>query len=732
MSLLQRFLMWFACLLGAAGGCVLLGAPFYSAVQADRNARDREATVVANGVAYYVNEIARKSTPQIVWDEAVQNLDVSFNEDWARENIGAYFSETEALDAAIVIDRNDRPVYIHSDANMASSDSSEVLAAVRPLIERVRTRERARGPVSTALATGETRSSPIIESTISSLKGHAYVLTAGLVQPSFGAALPLTERAAIVVTAKRLDESFVRALSERFLLADATLSEGLVESAPEAARALLRHDSNEVAATLTWTPPRPGTEFLAKTLPPTLMLLGSLVTLAALLYRRGRLATQNLISSEARASHLAYHDSLTGLPNRAMLSECLARNIAELQRNGRSFSVLCVDLDRFKEVNDAFGHLAGDELIRIVAGAIQSTCRECDLVARLGGDEFAIIQVGACGDSAAALAGRIVEALSKPIELQVGRVFIGASVGVTLVTRGEDTPQECLRRADLALYRAKSAGRSRYVFFEEEMDATAKTRAALQNDLREALARDELELYYQPQLDSRNEVVGLEALVRWNHPTRGPVSPAAFVPIAEETGLIEALGMFTLRRAFEDSMNFSPVKIAVNVSAAQLRRKDFPDRLEALVVECGVSPSNFELEITEGLLLGDDNHTHEALQRLRGLGFTIALDDFGTGYSSLSYLQRYPIDKIKIDRSFIARLGVEPHADAVVTAMVRLARALGLQVIAEGVETEAQRLSLTVAGCPNVQGFLTGRPMHAQAAAGLVGGNESPRRAATG
>jgi diguanylate cyclase (GGDEF)-like protein len=727
---LQRFLMWFACLLGAAGGMVLLAAPFYSAVQTDLTAQAREETVVSNGVAHYLSEIARKSVAQTVWDDAVAHLDVKFDPEWAHQHIGIYFAQTEGLDAALVLDRDDAPVYAMRAGRAEDPGAARTLAeASAALVRAVRAEEERRGPLREALLRGDTRMRPVLASHVATLDGEPYAIAASLVQPAFGAVMPATSRSAIVVTAKRLDGDFVRALSEKFLLADAELVQGLADAPQGRARALLRHDRQSVSATLLWTPAKPGAEFLNKTLPPTLMLLGSLAGLAAILYRRGKLATQNLISSEARASHLAYHDTLTGLPNRAMLSENLARSIAELQRDGRPFAVLCVDLDHFKEVNDAFGHLAGDELIRAVARCIQTACRDSDLVARLGGDEFAIIQAGAGADCAGALAGRIVSVLSQPIELQVGRVFIGASIGVTLVAEGDDTPQECLRRADLALYRAKAGGRGRFVFFEEEMDATVKTRAALQSDLREALARGELELHYQPQLDGRNEIVGLEALVRWNHKTRGSVSPSAFVPIAEETGLIEALGMFTLRRAFEDSKNFPGVKIAVNVSAAQLRRKDFADQLQALVEECAVSPENFELEITEGLLLGDDPHTHEALQRLRSLGFTIALDDFGTGYSSLSYLQRYPIDKIKIDRSFIARLGAEPRADAVVTAMVRLARALGLSVIAEGVETEAQRLSLTVAGCPDVQGFLTGRPMRAEAAAVLLAEAEAPLRA---
>ena len=333
-------------------------------------------------------------------------------------------------------------------------------------------------------------------------------------------------------------------------------------------------------------------------------------------------------------------------------------------------------------------------------------------------------------DSAAQLADRIVKSLAEPIDLSAGRLFIGASVGVSMIADGNIEPAEGLRQADLALYRAKDGGRGRYAFFNSEMDASVKGRRALQDDLRAALRTKSLELHYQPQVNSRSEIVGLEALVRWKHPTRGAISPAVFVPLAEESGLIDELGMFTLRRAFEDSRRWMHLKVAVNVSATQLRRKDFVARLEALVGDMGVEPRNFELEITEGLLLGDDAQTHDTLNQIRSLGFHIALDDFGTGYSSLSYLQKYPIDKIKIDRSFITNLGIEHEADAVVHAIVRLARALGLSVIAEGVETESQRQHLTAVGCGNVQGFLFGKPASSADILALLSGTHPGRASA--
>jgi diguanylate cyclase (GGDEF)-like protein len=420
-----------------------------------------------------------------------------------------------------------------------------------------------------------------------------------------------------------------------------------------------------------------------------------------------------IAASEARVRHLAYHDTLTGLANRALLGERLAHALEVARRNGGMFAVHCIDLDQFKAVNDTFGHQAGDELIRVAADKLSTLCRKADTISRLGGDEFAIVQLNATPASASALADRLVKAMAEPIDLAIGQVHVGCSVGVTMIEDPSIDPLEALRQADLALYRAKGNGRGQYAFFEQEMDAAVRTRRALQADLRAALASGGIELAYQPQVNGEGAIVAVEALARWRHPELGMVAPSLFVPIAEECGLIVDFGFYTLKRAFEDSARWPQIKIAVNVSAHQLRMKDFVSRVVLLLQETGVDARRFELEITEGVLLGDDPTTHDTLKRLRELGFSMALDDFGTGYSSLSYLRRYPIDKIKIDRSFITNLGVDAEAEAVIFAIVNLAHSLNLNVVAEGVENQDQCTALRSAGCKSVQGYLFGKPMPA-------------------
>lgn len=516
-----------------------------------------------------------------------------------------------------------------------------------------------------------------------------------------------------MLVAKRVDAVMVKTIADRFLLNDAHLVMGVAAADREHGRVVLNGLSGKPVATVQWTLQKPGTALLEKTFPVSLFFAIILAAVIAIIGQRASRLAGNLVASEARAKHLASHDMLTELPNRAGMDAAFAKIAAEALPTGRSFAVMSVDLDQFKAVNDTLGHQAGDELIGIVAHRISQLCTADDFLARFGGDEFIFIRAFADKDDAAAVAGRLIEDISEPIALKVGRVFVGASVGIAMVSHNGLDAQECLRRADLALYAAKDAGRSRFCFFDEAMDVQLRSRQELQVKLRDALAGDQLGLHYQPQVDLSGRVIGLEALARWALPGQGQVQPSTFVQIAEETGLIDELGTFTIRRAFSDSRRWPGLPVAINVSAMQLRSRDFADQMRTLLKAHSVDPKQFELEITESILLGDDPQTLNTLKELRAIGFRIALDDFGTGYSSLGYLQRYPIDKVKIDRSFVVRLERDPQAEAVVVAIVQLAKAFGLSVVAEGVETDGQRQCLNAAGCSDVQGYLVGRPMPA-------------------
>lgn len=698
-------------LLSTALGALAVFALFLFAHQSDSAARAREEALLDNGVVARVAELGRMTESDALWDEAVVHLVNSFDRAWAEENIGKFFFETKGFDQAAVLDGADAPIYAMVGGETVDPALAGSLAtAAQPLVRQVRNAERTRGPLDAHFAAKGAVTTPIYRSAFVRHGDKVYVATAALVQPHTTAVAPRSQQSAIMLTAKAVDQAFLAPLADRFLLDDPDVVTPGMPLAPGRARIKLKEDAGAALMAVDWQPRQPGSDLLAVALPVALCVLAGMGLLVWALYRHDRKATGNLLASEARATHLAYHDGLTGLPNRLMLAERLQRANAALRQTGAAFAVHCIDLDRFKEVNDTFGHETGDELVRAVAGRLASRLPEGCTLARLGGDEFALLHPDADLGGAETLARALVALMSEPVELSVGRVHLGASIGVALVDDPLLDGQECLRRADLALYRAKDAGRGRHMVFADEMDASMRQRALIRDDLRAALAGDQLQLVYQPQVHD-GEIYGVEALLRWTHPERGPVSPAVFIPIAEESGLIEAIGRFTLREAFQTSHRLPGLRIAVNVSAVQVRARDFVAQLAGLLSQTGADPGRFELEITEGLLLGDDPAIRQTLQGMRDLGFRIALDDFGTGYSSLSYLQRYPIDKIKIDRSFITNLGADKSADAVVSAIVRLARALRLDVIAEGVETETQLLRLRAAGCGDVQGYLCGRPM---------------------
>jgi diguanylate cyclase (GGDEF)-like protein len=412
--------------------------------------------------------------------------------------------------------------------------------------------------------------------------------------------------------------------------------------------------------------------------------------------------------SEERIAHMARHDALTDLPNRVLLLEQLDHEIKRVKR-GECLAVLCLDLDQFKSVNDALGHHIGDELLKLVGERLRGCTRELDIVARMGGDEFAIImtQMDQAGD-AATLSKRIRDSIIRPYQVEGHQIVTDISIGISVAPMDAVESDELLRSADMALYDAKADGRGTFRFFEPEMNTRMKVRRELEMDLRKALASEQFELHYQPLVVlETNEVNAFEALLRWNHPMRGLVSPADFIPIAEETGLIVPLGEWVLKTACAEAVNWPEhIKVAVNLSPAQLNSRNLVNMVTAALQESRMSPQKLQLEITETVLLQNTFTTLATLHELRKMGVQIALDDFGTGYSSLSYLRSFPFDKIKIDRSFIQDLsnGAEPLA--IVNAVAGLAKCLNMTSTAEGVETQQQMETLQAIGCTEMQGYL--------------------------
>ncbi|HEX4800817.1 MAG TPA: EAL domain-containing protein, partial [Sphingomicrobium sp.] len=425
--------------------------------------------------------------------------------------------------------------------------------------------------------------------------------------------------------------------------------------------------------------------------------------------------TEERVRAEALVNHMARHDALTLLPNRVLFRENLKQDIARARRD-HPLAVLCLDLDNFKAVNDTLGHPIGDALLKMVAERLAGCLETSDMVARLGGDEFAIVQrEGSQPVGARVLAQSLIDAIGAPFDVDGHTVVIGTSVGIALAPNDGDGPDEALKNADLALYRAKAEGRGTYRFFEAAMDAEMQARRLLDLDLRAALARDEFELYYQPLVDLQAaQLNGFEALLRWKHPVRGMVSPADFIPLAEEIGVITSIGAWVLKQACAEAARWpSHLTIAVNLSPVQFKNRALVLDVIAALGASGLAANRLELEITEAVMLQDTEATLATLRQLKDLGVHISMDDFGTGYSSLSYLRKFPFDKIKIDQSFVRDLESRPESMAIVRAVAGLGSTLGIPTTAEGVETLDQLKAVKAEGCTQVQGFLIGKPQPA-------------------
>jgi diguanylate cyclase (GGDEF)-like protein len=478
-----------------------------------------------------------------------------------------------------------------------------------------------------------------------------------------------------------------------------------------------------------WSPFRPGHSVMSLITPTLLAALAIVCVGISMLLRRLLGSSLDLQASEAQAQHLAFHDTLTGLANRALFEDRLEHALAIARRDKHPVALLYLDLDRFKKVNDTQGHSAGDALIRMVGQRLIGMTRASDTVARLGGDEFAII-LGNSGSVAdiEMLGQRMIAAIAEPFDLDGGIADIGVSIGIAIAPIHGTDRAELSRKADIALYDAKANGRGRCTVFADEMDEDIRFRQRIEQELRHAMLRhDELMLHYQPIIDSRTgSICGVEALTRWNNPALGMVPPGQFIPIAEESGLIEQLGDWVLQHACNDAHAWQLETIAVNISPIQLRSPGFAQRALAIVDGCGFDPRRLELEITETCLIDSAEECQPNIAALRARGVRLALDDFGTGYSSFNHFRQLKVDRLKIDRSFVSAITPEAPESAIIKAILDLAASAGIDVTAEGVETAQQSRYLASAGCVHLQGWFHGRAQPADSITELL--RIAPRR----
>jgi len=698
----------------------------WSSHQTDQVAIERQGRLVALVISQLRSGIAHDQESVTVWDDAVNAVKFgTADRDWIDNNLGTWMHTYFGHDGAYILDPFDRPVYAFLGSEIAEPSAYDRIASnTAPLVKALRA--KLRSPDTTGV---NDRILTPGESDLSVIEGHPAVISVKPIVSDTGNITQTPGSEYLHVAVRFLDGSFTDGLKRDYLFEGLRFSWQDDHSDEEASYAL-KSASGKTLGYFIWKPYRPGSSVLDSVAPTLLALLAIILTtisaLVAVLHKR----SVKLRLSEAKLHHLALHDSLTGLPNRTLFNARLDQALGQLPRGKNMLAVLYLDIDRFKQVNDTLGHPAGDELIREFADRVKKLAGDTNTVSRIGGDEFTIIIPDARRvKDVQDLCQRIIDTVRHPFDLYGSQVFVGISIGAAFAPIDALERTELTRKADIALYHAKSTGRSRYAVFGKEMDTILQTRRNIERDLRTALqSDDQIQIHYQPIYSATDKTMtGVEALLRWHHPTKGWISPDVFIPIAEEAGLIEVLGERVLREACLTAMAWPIGTVAVNVSAIELRNPAYAKRLAKLLFSLGMDPKKLELEMTESALTDHLGQCEENLKTLREMGVRIALDDFGTGFSSLSRLQRLEVDRIKIDRSFIKGFGTANGDEAIVQAIVELARATALKTTAEGVETNEQEKCLEQMGCDSLQGYLLSRPLPADEIGNLLGTGPSPR-----
>ena len=680
----------------------VLGFIFWSTANIDERAAARQGEMIQHVMQTRRAQLIRELSSVASKDDAVVNTKLMFNFNWVDNNLGRRMYNFFGHQRTMVFGPVNQPLYVMQngmalDAAAYAGFSGPILS----LVERVRAL-----PLD---PTSIDQRPPIRSlSDFAMIDGMPAMIAVTTIVSNTGAIIQQPGTEPLLASVMLLDDLAATTLSHDYMFENGTFSLTRTDN-PNRAVYPLFNGSGRFVAFFEWDRDRPGLMMLRSTGPALLAAFVMATILVYLLLRQLHQSSSALEAGRRQAEYQAAHDRLTGLPNRASLDAALARALTTTNAPNSYLALLMLDLDRFKQVNDTLGHQAGDELICAVGRRIRQIVGPDVMIARLGGDEFVVmIEAQEYDVDPMAVAARIIDTIGKPFDLQQFKAHVGASIGIVTAVGGLADPRELMRKADIALYEAKSSGRNRAVVYEEHMNELVQLQNTIEGELREALQRDDqLNVVFQPLVDQASRrVIGAEALARWHHPKYGQISPARFIPVAEATGLIELLGEFVLRRACVLGATVPGRTIAVNISPTQLRNPRFARQVFDILERTGMRPADLELEITESILLDDEHVSAHNLQTFRAAGIHIALDDFGTGYSSLSYLKRYPVDRIKIDRSFVMQLA-EGHVSVAITqAIVTLAHAMDLEVTAEGVETEQQATILGELGCNTLQGFL--------------------------
>ncbi|MDE1994398.1 MAG: EAL domain-containing protein [Rhizobiaceae bacterium] len=658
---------------------------------------ERSWETTAGALKTFENQLDATLHDYAARDTAAQNVYEKDDRDWIISNLGEMSSDSVLFDMSLVVDDDNKPVIAYQDGKPMHDKVEDFFdPSLWALVDQARK----------TLVTG----TPEVSGYVMTRKGIAAVGVATIREKSGHIPVPEGKRRYLIFV-RHLNSTKIKMLSNTYIISGLRL----VPPNHNAVYAVSIVDPlGKPLGRLVWTSREPGDMSYQQARPLVIGALGLVGMFFVVLLILGLIAGRRMRAEEAEAREGSLRDRLSGLLNREGLRRGVDRLVEAARADGGNVLLLYLDLDGFKEINDSYGHGTGDQLIRAVAAGLSVLVPPNAILARLGGDEFAVVfPTGELNDGEAVRLGeQVLDFLSEP--LQIGRrvVVVGASIGIASSPEGRINREELVRRADLAMYKAKEAGRARMTCYETAMDAHREERNALELDLRNAIEAEELTLAYQPLVDATtHDITGVEALVRWNRPGHGPISPEVFIPVAETSGLIEALGLLVLRKACETARLWPDLRIAVNVSPAQFRNPAFADYVRHVLKETEIEAGRVTLEITEGYIIQNPGRTRQSIERLKALGVKVALDDFGSGFSSIGYLRQFGFDRIKIDRSLTMDVLTNSRSRDMLQATVALARSLDLPVTAEGIETEEQGIALRLFGCDELQGYFFSKPV---------------------
>jgi len=697
----------------------------WTGVAANRSAFDRDRVLVDNAINQSVSRILNEQKSVAWWDDAVLHTSArGIDVDWLDPQFGTFFTETYKHEEIYIVDDHDRIVYGYlNGAHAAPEIYNQRRGQIDPIVDEVRTGDRGSARKRDGAFSLEGAAAPpgiaphqsLWAAHVVSMNHRPVVISAMAILPNVDPSL-LKGKPYLLISVVDINQDFVGEIGRALLLQNLKLTARPDRRADYAADPF-RADDGAPLGWMTWRAKRPGQILLSMILPIVALGLFGAGVLAWNIFRRLHASAAALASREASARHEAKHDALSGLPNRHYFAQRLDERLDQsLHGESERVVVAYIDVDRFKDINDTLGHHAGDDLIKSVSERLSAHLGPDDFLARFGGDEFAIMRTPAGRDSADDLADMLTAAFVESFHVVGQNIQMTASIGMATAPDDGVTTAQLMRHADIALYEAKAQGRNRAMIFCANMAWQVEERRSIELDLRTALDTGQLVMHYQPLIAcASNTIGGVEALLRWKHPERGFISPAVFVPVAENSGLMPELGEWVLVRAMADAARWPDLQVAINLSPVQFRHPDLEGLLQTLSARHGIDPARIVLEITEGVLLEATDHTKRTLDAIHALGFQTALDDFGTGYSSLAYLGEFKFDKIKIDRSFVTGVAQTSQAMTIVQAVVTLGRGLGMSVVAEGVETESDAALMRLIGCNELQGYYFSRPLSAEA-----------------